>query len=275
MPNSMWGVCKAILYREFAWFKRFLPDYIISWIFPFIFALSVIFLPASISGLNNVLERMSSLFGTSLNLNTALVLAISITGIINMVSIVVNDILQTFSAEFMYMEAGDIILEATDLKTYILVNAVTRPVLLTALSTLYLIPALTILKGFEGFILFLVVEAALIISAVLLGLYTSIFSIPVVFYFKVTRSWIVGNILAPLILAGSGVYMPLSIVPWILRYIAHTTIIPETSRLLYSMFLNLSTEVSWFISVSVILFTLYCILTSSMSKIADVKVKKK
>lgn len=275
MPNSMWGVCKAILYREFAWFKRFLPDYIISWIFPFIFALSVIFLPASISGLNNVLERMSSLFGTSLNLNTALVLAISITGIINMVSIVVNDILQTFSAEFMYMEAGDIILEATDLKTYILVNAVTRPVLLTALSTLYLIPALTILKGFEGFILFLVVEAALIISAVLLGLYTSIFSIPVVFYFKVTRSWIVGNILAPLILAGSGVYIPLSIVPWILRYIAHTTIIPETSRLLYSMFLNLSTEVSWFISVSVILFTLYCILTSSMSKIADVKVKKK
>lgn len=271
----MLNIAKAIVYREISWFKRFLPDYVVSWILPLAFSLGVVFLPATLSSPTAVIKNMSILFGVEMDLKTAYSIALILTGIINVVAMTVNDVMQTLFAEFRFMEVGSMILEATSLVKYIALNAILRPLLMTPLATVYMAPLLLYLNGIDGFTEFLIVEAILVLTSVVLGLYATIFAIPLTFHTSVSRPWTIANILAPAILAGTGIYIPVELVPLALRLIALTTPVPETCKVLYVIASKgFSQVLLTFGAVLAFFTTLYIAFSGLLSKSAEVRVRR-
>ena len=271
----MLNIAKAVIYREVAWFRRFLADYIVSWILPLLFAAGLVFLPASLSNIDTVVKRMSALYGVELSLVDAYTVSLVLTGIISVVAAVVNDVMQTLFAEFRFMDVSSMILESTDLKKYIAVNAILRPAIMTLMLTLYLAPMLVVIHGLEGLEMFLITEAALLASAISLGVFATLFAVPLTFYTRISRPWTVSNIVAPAILAGAGIYVPLELVPLALRLFASLTPVPYTSRALYAIALKgFPQELKSFAVVLVILTALYITISGLLSKYAEARVRR-
>ncbi|MDK6029231.1 hypothetical protein QPL79_07625 [Ignisphaera sp. 4213-co] len=268
-------VLNALTYREVAWFRRFFADYVISWIFPLALSVGVIFLPASISGVNTVLSRMSNLFNYQMDLKTAYSLALALTGIVNVVAIVINDVIQTMFAEFRFMEVGWMILETTGLVKYTIANAIIRPAIMTPLATLFLAPLLLYLNGFSGLVTFALLELVFIATSIALGFYSTIVAIPLTFHTKISRPWTIANTLAPAILAGTGVYIPVNLVPAILRFFAYSTPVPRSCEIVYLISLRgFPSEITLFLVFITFLTSLYLAVSGILSKNADARVRK-
>jgi len=223
---------KAVAYREAVWFRRFLADYAIAWIMPLLFALGMIFLPASVSGVSNVVSRLSSFVGHHLSLEQAIVFSVCLSSVVTVVAVVVGDMSQTIISEVKMLGALDMVLMSTSVTTYFAAVAVVRPVILTLASTLYLLPPLAMIDGVDGLAIYVQCLAALLVSGIALGIYTTAISLPIAFFTRVSRPWILANLLVPAILAGTGIYIPVSMVPAILRLIASSSPSIEMCRTL-------------------------------------------
>lgn len=268
-------ILEALVYREIVWFKRFAADYIVSWILPLAFSLGVVFLPATISNINTVVSRMSSLYNYQMDLKTAYSLALAVTGIVNIVAVTVNDVIQTMFSEFRFMEVGWMILETTGLVRYSIANAIIRPAIMTPLTTLYLAPILIYLHGLGGLATFAVLEAAFEVTAIALGLYATVIAVPLTFYTRVSRPWTITNVLAPAILAGAGVYIPVNLVPAILRFFAYTTPVPRSCEIVYLIAIKgVPSEFVEFMAISSFAVALYVTLSGLLSKNADIRVRR-
>jgi len=266
---------KAVSYREVVWIRRYISDYIVIWIMPSFFALSMIFLPSIIGNMSETLNRFSMIVGIPLDLRKALVVSFSISGIMAVTGVVINDVIGTLFSEIKIMDVTPIILESVSMKNYLIATSIVRPIIMSFASTLYIAIALTLIDGINGFLTYLFLEIAIIISSIVLGLYSMIFAIILVFFSNIRRPWTIANSLAPAVLAGSGLYIPISMVPLILRIFAYTTPLPEVNSII-KMLATIGISNRLFISfiVITILFALYISLIRIMSYRVDIGVRK-
>ena len=269
------NIVLALIYRELVWFRRFLADYVVSWVFASFISLSIILIPMSISDVNIVVLRFSSVVGMELDLSTALLVSILLSSIVPVVAVCVNDVAHVIFAEFKFIDVGPLILGSTTLKYYLLANAFVRSSLMTLGITIYLLPVLIYALSFYGLLVFLIVELSLQISAIILGLYITLVASLITFYTNISRPWVVANILPPLILSGSGIYIPTYVVPLILRVFAYITPIPYVSRVLQTVAICLSLpEILTFLTVAVILLTSYLVVTTVFSSKLEFRVRR-
>jgi hypothetical protein len=142
---SIRGIFTALVYREVAWLKRFIGDYVTIWLLPSIYGLGIVFLPTLMSDIDFVLQRFSNLFNHPIGLTDALVLSLSLSAILTVVAVTVGDVVQTLYAEFKVYGSFTIILETVSVSAYVLATFVSRALLRSfvnvsfwALSTSYL-----------------------------------------------------------------------------------------------------------------------------------------
>jgi ABC-2 type transport system permease protein len=269
------NIVLALTYRELVWFRRFLADYVVSWVFTAFISLSIILIPMSISDVGVVISRFSSLVGVELDLGTALLVSVLLSSIVPVVAVCVNDVAHTIFAEFKFIDVGPLILESTTLKYYLLANAFVRSSLMTLGITAYLLPVLTYVLSSYGILVFLIVELSLQISAMILGLYTTLVASLITFYTNVSRPWVIANLLPPLILSGSGIYIPTYVVPLILRVFAYVTPVPYVSKVLQVVATCLSLpEVLTFLTIATILLTSYLLITTVFSTRLEFRVRR-
>ncbi|MEM0378840.1 MAG: hypothetical protein QXP68_04340 [Thermosphaera sp.] len=268
------GVFYALIFREVAWFRRFIGDYVTIWLLPTLYGVGVIFLPSIMGGLDFVLERMSHVFNRELTLTDALAFSLSLSGIITIVAVNVGDILQTLYAEFKLYGSSLMILESTSIPSYVIITSLVRPVIMTLMSTLYLVPTLILILRGNGILLYLYLLTPLLACSVILGLLSGILGSAIVFYTNVRRPWSVSNIVVPALLAGSGIYIPLKLVPFLLRFFALFTPVPYTVELIQSLLLQgLSHDFLGLLGVITGLFTIYYVLSIWVHKTAELKVR--
>lgn len=272
---SIKGVLTALVYREVAWLKRFIGDYVTIWLLPSIYGVGIVFLPTLMGDIDFVLQRFSSLFNHVMTLTDALVFSLSLSAILTVVAVTVGDVVQTLYAEFKVYGSFTIILESTSIPVYVSATSVIRPLIMTFLSTLYLVPALSILLGSTGLSLYLQLLAALTLSSLVLGVLSGIIGVLIVFYTNVKRPWSVSNTIVPILLSGAGVYIPLQLVPLVLRAIASATPIPYTVELIQLVVLKgFPPEVYTPLTVISMLFTAYYLVAVSINKTVDTRVRR-
>ncbi len=222
----------AVGYREVVWFRRFVADYVVAWLLPLIFGLSIVFLPASVGGVQRVLHRMGEVLGRSIGLREALAYGVALSSVISVVGAVIGDVVQTLINEVKVAGVIDSILLSVDLGSYATAVAIVRSATLCILTTLYLPIALVATLGVKGLAIYLAMLGALEVSSVALGCFATLIALPIAFFTNVSRPWAIGSILVPAILAGAGLYVPLSFVPAVLRAIASITPVPELCTLI-------------------------------------------
>jgi ABC-2 type transport system permease protein len=269
------SIASAIIYRELVWIRRFLADYIVSWLLSLIYPLGVVVVPSALSGSTTVVERFSALYGIEMSLGDVYTIVIILTGMINVVSVIMYDIIGTLFTEFKLMDVGPMILEASSIARYAILNAILRPLIMALFSTTYLAPLLLFISGYKGLLEFLIIELALILSAVALGLYASIFATLLIFFTSTSRPWTIVSVLTSAILAGTGIYIPTELVPLVLRLIAFTTPVPQTCRALFAIaFKGFSQVLVAFGSVLAFSIVLYLGVSGALLKYAEFKVRK-
>ncbi len=266
---------RAVSYREVVWIKRYISEYIVVWIMPSFFALSMIFLPSVIGNLAETINRFSIIVGIPLDLRRALIVSFSISGIMAVTGVVINDVINTLFSEIKIMDVTPVILESVSMKNYLIATSIVRPIIMSFASTLYIAIALTAIDGVNGLLTYLFLEIAIIISSITLGLYSMIFAIILVFFSNIRRPWTVSNSLAPAILAGSGLYIPISMVPNILRIFSYTTPLPEINIIVKALAtIGISSRLLTSFIIITILFVLYISLIRVMSHHVDIGVRR-
>ncbi len=266
---------KALLYRELIWFKRFLADYIVSWVLPSAISFMIIYLPVTISDVNVVIDKFSSIVGVRLDITSVIIVTLIMSSLIPVVSVVINDIIQTLFSEFKFLEVSSTILETTTIRRYLLANALVRPILMTFFVTMYLIPALTAVLGLHGLVVYIYIELALQLTSMVLGLYAALFAMLITFYTNISRPWSIANSIPPAILAGSGIYLQAYSIPPILRLFAQTTPVPQAVELIQVIALGMSApNITHFLAVTAVLLSTYLTLTGFMGVKTDIKVRK-
>lgn len=269
------GLLRAVAYRELVWFRRFLADYVVSWIFPSVLSLMIIFLPTLVGGIDVVLSRFNSLFGVNVDVTQVLLASVVISGLVPVVAITITDVCHTIFAEFKYLEVSTTLLECTSLKEYLLANALVRAPIMTFCITLYLIPITILLSGINGLLTYVYVEIILQLTSITLSLYSTIIATLLVFYTGISRPWTVINLVPPAILAGSGIYLQGYTIPLVLRVFALTTPVPQVSELLKLIALGFSLrDLVDVLAISSSLLTLYLTLVGFMGVRVDAKVRK-
>ncbi len=272
---SLLSIFMAVLYREIVWFKRFISEYAVMWIIPLLFSFGVVFLPATMSGIDVVCRRMGELFGTELSLRDALVLSVSLSSVISLVAVIVNDTVQTVYNEAKVIGVLQTILEATSMRSYYLAIALVRTPFMALASTLYLAPTLTLIAGLEGFVTYLLLLVPLILSSFALAFYSLAIALPITFYTNISRPWIVPNTLVPALLAGSGLYIPVTLVPMVLRAIAYTSPVPLLCQALQVVVLyGYPSRMVQIALVITILLTVYLSISQGIAYLSDAKARR-
>jgi len=267
---------RAVAYRELIWFRRFIGEYIVAWIAPLVFTMAAILLPAAISGTSMVSEKLSSILGVKVSFHDAIVYGIALSAILSLVAAVVNDIIQAIAGEVKFVGVMDTILEAIGLRSYLTAVALVRPLALTILSTLYLAPVLSIvLEPLKGLILYAMLLPGLVLSGIALGGFALAIGVVVAFYTRISRPWIVPNTLVPALLAGSGIYVPLSMVPLVLRVIALASPVPEACELVKLVSLTgASPELASYMAIIAFLYTIYISVSSILSRSSEWRLRR-
>ncbi len=260
----------AILYREFAFFKRLFSEYFVVWFIPLLFSLAVVFLPTTIFERSAVVSRISYILGVEMSFSEILLYSFAVSAIMSLTITIVNDVIQSLYHEKSTTGVLQLILETTSLRTYIASLSVVKPVLVTILSTLYLAVVLPLVGGFKGLILYAVLLPSLIISGIALGLYSMAIGIVLTFYTRISRPWTIPNTLTPALLAGSGLYIPIHLVPIVIRYIAYTAPIPQECEVIRVLATRgFVPELLLPITMITVLIAIYIAITSPLAHIAD------
>lgn len=269
------GEVLAIAYREIVWFKRFISEFVSTWFISVFFALAVIGLPATVSGLTPTLSRFSSVLGIEVTFLDAITMVIALSSVINVVAGVVGDVLQTLYFEFRSEEVIYTILLTTGMGRYVLATAIVRPLFISVLSTFYMLISLVLLHGLSGLALYVTLLPSLMISSIGMGFFAAAVAVLMYYYGGVKRPWIVTNLFVPAVISGSGVFIPIKLVPWYLRFIAQLTPIPYTAEAVRIYVITRGFEVFWWLlQVVAVFYSVYYVLLFSVTKISDRKVRR-
>ncbi len=270
MGSSLKSVVLAIAYREFIFFKRFFSEYFLLWVIPLIFSLGIVFLPTTIASRAAVLRRFSTVVGGSFSFTELLTYALCMSAIMSLVIAIVSDVFQTLHQEYRVLGAMVMVLESTSVTTYALATAFVRSLIMGVLSTLYLVAVLPLINGINGLITYATLLPPIIISSIALGLYSVAIAIPLTFYVRLDRPWTVANTLAPALLAGAGLYIPIKLVPIVLRAIAYTAPVPQLCTTVRVVtLLNEPTQLPWLMALVVALATIYSLVTTYLGRFSD------
>ncbi len=251
----------AVLYREVVWFRRWFLDYVAAWIMPLVLGSAVLFLPmATGASLQSVLTRVSRVLGVGLDLRSAVIYSLTLSSLISMVSAVVGDVSQTLINELRIAGTADLVLECLDLPSYLVGVALVRSTFLSIASTLYLLPTYLAVEGLSGLGIYAAVLVTIVLSGIALGFYTLALTITIVRLVDVSRPWTLSNLLVPLLLAGSGMYVPVTLVPLALRLFAYTSPLPELCQALRSIVLHRA-GLTALLSTTILLTLLYVVIT--------------
>ncbi len=264
----------AVLYREVVWFRRWFLDYVAAWIMPLVLGSAVLFLPmATGASLQSVLTRVSRVLGVGLDLRSAVIYSLTLSSLISMVSAVVGDVSQTLINELRIAGTADLVLECLDLPSYLVGVALVRSTFLSIASTLYLLPTYLAVEGLSGLGIYAAVLVTIVLSGIALGFYTLALTITIVRLVDVSRPWTLSNLLVPLLLAGSGMYVPVTLVPLALRLFAYTSPLPELCQALRSIVLHRA-GLTALLSTTILLTLLYVVITGVSARSYWMKVVK-
>lgn len=265
----------ALVYRELVWFKRFIGEYLFMWLLPFFFVFAIIGLPASISGLDPTISRFSRVLGVEVSLLDVVIAMIALSSVVNVVAGVVADILQILYFEFRSEETVSTVLVTVGIRRYILATAFTRPLFITVLSTLYVLVSFTLLQGFSGVLLYVILLPILVVSAIVMGLFSTPVAVFMYYYGGVRRPWIVTNLLVPAVISGAGIFVPVELVPWYLRLVSQVTPIPQVAEAIRLVTVIRSFEVFRELAVVVTVFyAIYCTLVLFTARVSDIKIRQ-
>ncbi|MEM1525978.1 MAG: hypothetical protein QW775_01820 [Ignisphaera sp.] len=232
------SIILAILYRDIALFRRWFSEYVVLWTLPLVFSIGAFFLPATLFEVEAVVSRFSNIIGVELDLVDIILYAVTISAIMSMTLLIVDETINTLYQERKLVGSLQMVLEATNLRTYLLCQALIRPVILVIASTMYLPIALFLIAKVKGLIVFAYVFPLLLISGVALGLYSLLIAIPITFYVEIDRPWIIASLLMPALLAGSGIHIPIRLIPLGIKLIAYTSPLPYECEILRIMLLR-------------------------------------
>ncbi len=272
---SLKSVILAIAYREYIFFKRFFSEYVVSWVIPLLFALAIVFLPTTIASSTAVTRRFSTVLGSGYSLQDILIYSICMSAVMSIVISIVSDLVQTLYHEYRTLGIMNVILESTSLTTYVTASAIVRSLMMGLLSTLYLIAVLPLIAGLKGLITYLILLPALLVSSLALGLYSMVLALPLTFYLRIDRPWTVTNTLAPALLAGAGLYIPIKLVPLILKVIAYTAPVPQMCEVVKVIALKgFSQSLLPIMAVITALATAYSAVITYLGKLSDVHARR-
>lgn len=265
----------ALVYRELAWFRRFVGDYLFMWLLPLFFVFAVIGLPASISGLEPAISKFGKVLGVEVSLSEAIVAMVALSSIVNLVAGVVGDALQVLYFEFRSEETVSTILITVGVKRYVLATAFTRPIFIAVLSTLYVLVSFTLLQGFNGILLYALLLPIFVASSIIMGLFSTSIAVLMYYYGGVRRPWIVTNLLVPAVVSGAGVFIPVELVPWYLRLVSQVTPIPQVAEAIRLITITRSFEVFRELAVVIsVFYAIYCTLVLFTARVSDVKIRQ-
>lgn len=252
------SIILAILYRDIALFRRWFSEYVVLWTLPLMFSIGAFFLPATLFDVEAVVNRFSDIVGVQLDLGDIILYAITISAMMSMTILIVDETINTLYQERKLVGSLQVVLEATNLRTYLLCQALIRPMVLVIASTMYLPVALFLTAKVKGLIVFAYVFPSLIVSGIALGLYGLLIAIPVAFYVDIDRPWIIASLLMPALLAGSGIHIPIRLVPLAIKLIAYTSPLPYECEILRVMLLRgLNSDILWLITLISIALAVY------------------
>ena len=264
------SVILAILYRDLAFFKRWISEYLVLWMIPMIFSLAVVFLPATLFESSAVVQRVSSVLGAKLSLRDVLLYAITQSALISLTAVIMEETINTLYQEKNFVGVLATVLESVSLRTYLACQALVKPVVLSITSTLYLAVVLPLIGGLDGLVLYIYILPALIVTGIALGFYGLIIAIPLTFYTKISRPWTITNTLIPALLAGSGLYIPLKFVPIVLRALAYTAPLPHTCEVLRVIALKgFSSQLATPMFLITILLAIYVSIDTWLTNLSD------
>lgn len=266
----------ALAYREAVWFKRFIGEIALTWIFPLFFAIAVIGLPAAVSGVDVVLSKFGSLAGFHVTFREAMLAVIASSSVLNVVAVVVGDVMHTLYFELRTEETVNTVIVATTIRRYATATAIVRSLIMTSMSTPYLLVAFTAFQGLGGLALYALVMVPLLLSSACLGFLSVSIALLSYYYAGVRRPWAVTGLLIPAILAGSGVFVPLELVPRYLRLFAQVTPVPYTAEAVRSIVFavaGLLEHLKLYIPVVTVFYAVYYILMFSVTRVSERRVK--
>jgi len=250
---------KALLYREFVWFKRYFPDYLGMWAIQLGFSIGVVFMPAYISGGQAyVLSRLKTLYGVEFTAGGLIAFTLTLSSLIGVVALIVGDVFSTLYYEFRIAETNLTVMEASSLADFLFYNALGRSSLLCFFATLYLLALLPLMKGLEGLFLYLAVLALLLPASIALGLLSSILALATITLTPVRRPWAIANLIPPILLASVGLYIPVELVPFLLRLVAYITPLPFVVEALQALLLFVGQPIILgYLTTLLVVYTLY------------------
>jgi len=264
------SIAMAIVYRDVAFFKRWFSEYFVLWTIPMVFSLGVVLLPSTISSIDAVINRFNDIMGVSVDITSLILYAFTVSAIMSLTLVVVDETVNTLYQERHLVGVLQTVLESTNLRTYLLCQALVKPLILALTSTMYLAILLPLIAGTEGLITYAYVLPTFVVSGIALGLYALVIAIPITFYIQMKRPWIIANLLVPSLLAGSGLYIPMRLAPEILRLIAQTTVLPYECELLRIMLLQgLGPNVIRFLAIITALLAFYTSVDTWLTLTAD------
>lgn len=252
------SIVLAILYRDIALFRRWFSEYVVLWTLPLVFSIGAFFLPATLFEIEAVVNRFSNIVGVQLSLSDMVLYAITISAIMSMTILIVDETINTLYQERKLVGSLQVVLEATNLRTYLICQALIRPIVLVIASTMYLPIVLFLVSKIKGLTIFVYVFPSLMVSGIALSLYGLLIAIPITFYIEVDRPWIIASLLMPALLAGSGIHIPIRLIPLAIRLIAYTSPLPYECEILRIMLLRgLNSEIILLITIIVIALAVY------------------
>ncbi len=269
------SVILAIAYREYIFFKRFFSEYVVSWVIPLLFALAIVFLPTTIASRGAVVRRFATVLGSGYSFQDILIYSLCMSAVMSLVISIVSDLAQTLYHEYRTLGIMNVILESTSLTTYVVASAIVRSLMIGYLSTLYLIVVLPLVAGLKGLMTYLILLPALLISSLALGLYSMVLALPLTFHLRIDRPWTVTNTLAPALLAGAGLYIPIKLVPLILKVIAYSAPVPQMCEVVKVIALKgFPQELLPVMAVITALATVYSVVITYLGRVSDVRARR-
>ncbi len=269
----MWSVVMAVLYRDTRVLKRRMYAMISLYIIPIIFSLAIVYAPAAVTSPSQVLQRFRLLTNLPIeNLSELLALMLYFSSIISITAIGTST--AYWVAEDDVHEVLYSVLKYTTLSRYVLAELAVAP-LQAVISTIYLVPATIPLIGVvKSVMLYLMYLPIAVVAMSVLMIYGYTIGLLIVRLLRTSEVWIVSNWLLPLILLASGIYIPLSLIPAMLRYFAYTTPVPyimEIAKLIL-VFRSLSTQVP--IVLLTFVATIYVIATMYLARSCEYVLKR-
>ncbi|NPA23097.1 MAG: hypothetical protein GXO23_02200 [Crenarchaeota archaeon] len=235
---SIVSVFRAIIYRELRFLKRMMPEYMSLAFQSTLFALSIIGIAMSVSGVSGLVAKFSQIFNISgkVSLTDIIAAALAFSGLLSLTADCVGSVSQVIIYEANVIDILHLIAQSTYLYLYYMTYALIYGLLSGIVSTLYVLVLLVVGLGAYGAYVYLMLLPAYIVTGIALSYYTLVVTLPLTYIVKMRRYWAISQVLVPVLIAGSGIFIPVSLVPLFLRVISYTSPLPEVCTILQEMF---------------------------------------